>query len=82
MVDHLDFYTEKKYCPRCHDYVPYLASLTRSFCAMCGQPVNLFSKEDWQKFRRRDAKTANAKKTSFLSQGNKPRHTRPSADNN
>lgn len=79
MVDHLDFYTEKKYCPRCRKYVPYLASLARSFCAKCGQPVNLFSKEDWQKFRRHSMKPA-PKKTSFLTPIAK-RH-RPSPSDN
>ncbi|HKE01460.1 MAG TPA: hypothetical protein VKE69_10655 [Planctomycetota bacterium] len=65
MSDYLDFYSEKKYCRRCGRYVRYLVSLSRSYCALCGESVNLFSKEDWQKFRRRSL--PNKKKSSFLS---------------
>jgi predicted amidophosphoribosyltransferase len=79
MVDQFDFYAEKKFCARCRDYVPYLASLSRSYCAVCGNPVNLFSKEDWQSFRKRIAKPE-AKKTTFLAKGN-GKH-RPPAENN
>ena len=61
MSDYLDFYSEKKFCRRCGRYV---RSLSRSYCALCGEAVNLFSKEDWQKFRRRTL--PNKKKSSFL----------------
>ncbi|MBI3820192.1 MAG: hypothetical protein HY286_15970 [Planctomycetes bacterium] len=64
MSEYLDFYAEKKFCANCHQYVPYLASMSRSYCAICGQQVNLFSKEDWQKFRRGSVKTQ--KKTTFI----------------
>lgn len=80
MVDHLDFYSEKKYCAHCQDYVPYLASLARSYCASCGEPVNLFSKEDWQKFRRRIAKPVSSRKARFLS--NSRKGERPSVSDN
>ena len=81
MVEHLDFYSEKKYCSGCQDYVPYLASLARSYCAKCGQPVNLFSKEDWLKFRRRITKPMPTRKAPFLSNGSK-KHPRPSVNDN
>jgi hypothetical protein len=72
MHDYLDFYSEKKYCRRCDRYVRYLVSLTRSFCVSCGEPVNLFSKEDWKKFRRREG--GPGKKSSFMTPiGRKPR---------
>jgi ribosomal protein L37E len=81
MVEPLDFYAEKKYCSHCQDYVPYLASLARSYCASCGHPVNLFSKEDWQKFRRRIAKPMTGRKSSFLTNGQK-KGPRPSVNDN
>jgi hypothetical protein len=49
-MDHADFYTDRKYCPECLEYVPYLMSLETSFCASCGSEVRLFSKEDWESF--------------------------------
>lgn len=64
MSEYLDFYGEKKFCTHCRQYVPYLASVNRSFCAVCGEQVNLFSKEDWQKFRRAGGKVP--KKTSIM----------------
>ena len=64
MRDYIDFYSEKKFCGRCGRYVRYLVSLTRSYCAVCGEPVNLFSKEDWRKFRR--PIFFQKKKSSFL----------------
>ncbi len=66
MADYLDFYTEKKHCRHCQRYVPFLTSLNRSYCAVCGEVVNLFSKEDWKKFRRQNAAAATPKKKSFL----------------
>ena len=67
MADQLDFYSEKKYCRHCDRYVRYLVSLNRSYCVVCGEGVNLFSKEDWKKFRRNPPTAATPKKTSFLS---------------
>ena len=45
-----DFYQDKKYCPRCHDYVRYLQSLDSSFCVECGAKVRLFSAADKRAF--------------------------------
>ena len=63
MADFLDFYSEKKFCRHCDRYVRYLVSLTHSYCVACGEPVNLFSREDWRRFRR---PSLPAKKSSFL----------------
>jgi hypothetical protein len=45
-----DFYSDRKYCPDCEQYVPYLCSLDNSYCAICGRAVRLFSKTDWDRF--------------------------------
>jgi hypothetical protein len=66
MAEYLDFYNEKKFCAHCCQYVPYLASIQRSYCALCGNTVNLFSREDWSKFRRAQSKAAAPKRTSIL----------------
>ncbi|MFN0206762.1 MAG: hypothetical protein ACKVS6_10680 [Planctomycetota bacterium] len=66
MAEFLDFYSEKKFCTTCRQYVPYLASIQRSYCALCGQPVNLFSREDWQKFKTAQNLANPAKKTPVL----------------
>ncbi len=47
-----DFYSEKKWCPKCRKYVPYLVSLEKCYCARCGHPVTLFSEEDKKKFKK------------------------------
>lgn len=44
------FESDRKWCPACEGYVPYLMSLDTSFCASCGGEVRLFSKEDWTAF--------------------------------
>lgn len=49
-MDQPDFYTDRKYCPTCNDYVPYLMSMDHSYCVSCGQRVRLFSDNDWQVF--------------------------------
>ena len=49
-MEHLDYYSERKYCGHCEKYVPYLMSVERSFCAECGAEVRLFSENDWRVF--------------------------------
>ena len=44
------YYEDRKYCPQCDGYVPYLMSIEHSFCVECGSEVRLFSSEDWQDF--------------------------------
>ena len=51
MMDFSDFYQEKKWCPRCNDYVRYMMSVNQSFCVQCGAPVKLFNKDDLAKFK-------------------------------
>ena len=46
----LDFYSDRKFCPQCEDYVHYLMSVEHSYCVECGAEVRLFSKEDWNAF--------------------------------
>ena len=58
-----DFYQDKKYCPRCHEYVRYLQSLDSSFCVECGAKVRLFSSADKRAFQK------------SLKSGRKPRQT-------
>jgi len=50
MTDSIDFYSDKKWCASCADYVPYLMSIEHSYCVTCGAEVRLFSKEDWRTF--------------------------------
>ncbi len=47
-----DFFQDKKYCPRCADYVRYLQSVDASFCVACGAKVRLFSAADKRAFLR------------------------------
>jgi len=49
-MDHLDYYSDRKYCICCEKYVPYLMSVDQSFCAECGAEVRLFSERDWEAF--------------------------------
>ena len=51
-MEHIDYYSEKKWCGQCSRYVRYLMSVQHSFCADCGGKVGLFSKEDWQEVQR------------------------------
>ena len=46
----LDYYSDKKWCPDCENYVSYLMSVEHSYCVDCGGEVRLFSKEDWEAF--------------------------------
>lgn len=45
-----DYYSEKKYCEHCKEYVNYLMSAQRSYCTRCGNVVRLFSHDDARKF--------------------------------
>lgn len=45
-----DYYSDRKFCAHCNQYVAYLMSVERSYCAECGKEVRLFSKEDWSNF--------------------------------
>lgn len=49
-MDHPDYYSDRKFCAQCNDYVAYLMSLDNSYCAECGGEVRLFSESDWQVF--------------------------------
>ncbi len=66
-MDRFDYYTDRKYCPTCDDYVSYLMSIEQSFCAQCGGEVRLFSKEDWEQF--------NASLKEKRPKGGRPRKT-------
>lgn len=64
-----DYYKDKKYCPRCTDYVRYLQSLEASFCVTCGAKVRLFSSADKRAFLRslqadKDARKKGSKRVS------------------
>lgn len=50
MQQPIDYYNDRKFCPHCEDYRPYLMSVSKSYCAECGNEVRLFSKEDWVQF--------------------------------
>ncbi len=50
-MDRNDYYNDKKWCPSCEDYVPYLMSIEHSYCTTCGNEVRLFSDEDWGSFQ-------------------------------
>lgn len=49
-ADRKDFYSDRKWCPSCEGYVPYLMSVSTSYCVECGGEVRLFSREDWESF--------------------------------
>ena len=49
-MDNLDYYSDKKFCSSCDEYVSYLMSVEHSYCVQCGEEVRLFSKEDWTEF--------------------------------
>lgn len=49
-MDYVDYYNDRKFCDRCHDYVPYLHSIEQSYCAVCGGKVRLFNDADWSEF--------------------------------
>ena len=46
-----DFYSDKKWCPSCQEYGPYLMSIEHSYCTTCGGEVRLFSDADWGAFQ-------------------------------
>ena len=49
-MDHIDYYSDRKFCPSCSKYVTYLMSIEHSYCVECGGQVRLFSNEDWEEF--------------------------------
>lgn len=49
-MESTDYYSDRKFCAHCNQYVPYLMSVDKSYCASCGNEVRLFSKEDWSSF--------------------------------
>ncbi len=51
-MDHRNFYSETKYCPRCDRYVRFLQSVQTCYCVECGSKVNLFSTRDRKAFLR------------------------------
>ena len=50
MIGNRDFYGERKWCERCKNYVRYLMSVDRSYCAQCGNRVRLFNRDDARHF--------------------------------
>ena len=46
-----DYYSDKKFCDNCNDYVNYLMGLDTSWCVNCGERVRLYSPDDWNHFR-------------------------------
>jgi hypothetical protein len=49
-MEHANYYSDRKFCHQCADYVPYLMSIDHSYCVHCGARVRLFSETDWQSF--------------------------------
>jgi len=49
-MEPLDYYNDRKFCPTCRDYRPYLMSVSKSYCVECGGEVRLFSETDWAEF--------------------------------
>ncbi len=44
------YYSERKWCEHCKDYVRYLMSVDHSFCTHCSNKVRLFRNDDAQRF--------------------------------
>ena len=49
-MDHPDFYSDRKFCHDCQEYVSYLMGMEHSYCVQCGTQVRLFSDDDWKVF--------------------------------
>jgi hypothetical protein len=49
-MNRFDYYSDRKFCPTCNTYVPYLMSIDQSYCVHCGSAVRLFSQQDWDHF--------------------------------
>lgn len=45
-----NFENDRKWCPECEAYVPFLLSVSESYCVECGGQVRLFSRDDWESF--------------------------------
>ena len=50
LMEQSDFYSDRKFCAQCNDYVSYLQSMEHSYCTTCGEEVRLFSEQDWEAF--------------------------------
>lgn len=49
----LSFFDEdKRFCPKCADYVRFLQSPAAAYCAECGNEVMLFSPSEMKDLRR------------------------------
>jgi hypothetical protein len=59
------FYEDKRYCPRCAAYVPYLIALEVAYCACCDERVCLFSDSDRMEFARSLARAGAAEQEAF-----------------
>jgi hypothetical protein len=59
------FYEDKRYCPQCAAYVPYLVALAEAYCARCDQRVWLFSDSDRKEFARSLARNGAAEQEAF-----------------
>ena len=70
-MEPIDYYSDRKYCPECGDYVTYLQSMEHSYCTACGSQVRLFSQDDWQAF--------NASLKERKPRGGRPRKGKESA---
>ncbi len=78
-MDSIDYYNDKKYCPKCDKYVTYLQSIQACYCTQCGGQVRLFSKADWEEFQRQERGAAQrAKRMGFG--GSKAREAGESSD--
>jgi len=49
---HPNYMDDRRYCPACREYVPYLLSIEVGFCVQCGGHVTLFSDSDMAEFQR------------------------------
>lgn len=43
---------DRRYCPSCRAYVPYLWSPQATYCVRCGALADLFSQDDLTAFRK------------------------------
>lgn len=49
-MTHPNYYSDRRWCGACRDYVAYLLSPSDAWCTRCGRPVALFSDEDRSAF--------------------------------
>ena len=72
-----DFYLDRRYCPRCQQYVRYLTSIDRSYCVDCAGPVKLFSSADRRSFQRSLKRSTSWRPTPGESDDHEDRALRP-----